>query len=176
MSAKEDNYSNLSRFFQEEYQALNGFVRSRIGNTTEEQAEDVVQDVALRLFSRSDDLGHINNIAGYVYHAIRNRIVDIRRSKISNTNPEEEFWERLADLAQQVVPEYHEQYPEKLIRNLRMAIGQLRPEYREIIIAIDFEGYTYREIAAQWGISPGTLMSRRHRALNILNRKLSRQK
>ncbi|SFR35086.1 RNA polymerase sigma-70 factor, ECF subfamily [Robiginitalea myxolifaciens] len=175
MSAKEDNYSNLSRFFQEEYQALNGFVRSRIGNTTEEQAEDVVQDVALRLFSRSDDLGRINNIAGYVYHAIRNRIVDIRRGKDPDANPEEEFWERLADLAQQVHPEYTEEYPDKLIREMRKAIGALRPEYRDIILAIDFEGYTYREIAAEWGVSPGTLMSRRHRALHILNRKLSRQ-
>ena len=63
-------------------------------------------------------------------------------------------------------------YPDQLISRLKGAIAGLKPVYRDIVVAIDFEGYTYREISEQTGISTGTLMSRRHRALSVLAKKL----
>jgi RNA polymerase sigma-70 factor (ECF subfamily) len=59
---------------------------------------------------------------------------------------------------------------------LKKAILSLKPDYRDIIIAIDFEGYTYKEIAEETSISQGTLMSRRHRAISLLHKKLEAKK
>lgn len=172
MAAAKDNYRNLSAFFREEYEALNGFVRSRLEDSADQEAEDIVQDVALRLFSRADDVGRINNIAGYVYHAIKNRIVDTHRTRKKNTYDENELRARWMEFAELFYSDSGETLSEDAATRLREAIAALRPEYRQVIMAIDFGGNTYRELGERLGISPGTLMSRRHRALAILNGQL----
>lgn len=63
-------------------------------------------------------------------------------------------------------------YPQHLTNQLKTAIMELKPPYRDIILAVDFEGYSYREISEETGIPEGTLMSRRHRAMGILLKKL----
>lgn len=57
---------------------------------------------------------------------------------------------------------------EETLLLLKECIDQLKIAYTDIIIAVDFEVYTDMEIAKETGISIGTLMSRRHRALRIL--------
>ena len=56
------------------------------------------------------------------------------------------------------------------------AITNLKPDYQDIIIAIDFEDYTYKEFSEETGIPEGTLMSRRHRALSLLFKQLEQFK
>ena len=51
-------------------------------------------------------------------------------------------------------------------------MSELKQVYRDIVIAIDFEEYTYKELSERTGIPAGTLMSRRHRALAELSKKL----
>jgi len=168
--------NSLNIFFKEEYQSLKGYVRSKINDTVERDAEDIVQDVALKIFSRPADAVPIDNIGGFVYSAIRNRIVDIMRIKeqrIDQNDRVDDLWQEFAALFYS--PDQNS-YPEAIKKTLKKAISELKPIYRDIIIAVDFEGYTYREIALETGISPGTLMSRRHRALSILLRKLELKK
>ncbi|MFT4576243.1 MAG: DNA-directed RNA polymerase specialized sigma24 family protein [Polaribacter sp.] len=45
-----------------------------------------------------------------------------------------------------------------------------------MILAIDVEGYSYKEISQETGIPKGTLMSRRHRAISILFQNLENKK
>ncbi|HET8736907.1 MAG TPA: sigma factor-like helix-turn-helix DNA-binding protein, partial [Pricia sp.] len=63
-----------------------------------------------------------------------------------------------------------------LKNELKKALGNLKPHYRDIIVAVDFEGYGYKQIAMETGIPQGTLMSRRHRALSILLKDLETKK
>ena len=79
-SMQENDQNRLTTFFDEEYFSLKAYVRSRIDDTSERDAEDIVQDVAVRIFSRPGDATPITNIAGFVYNAIRNRIVDLMRT------------------------------------------------------------------------------------------------
>ncbi len=67
-------------------------------------------------------------------------------------------------------------YPEELKDELKKTILRLKPDYRDIIIAIDFENYTYKEIALETGTPIGTLMSRRHRAISLLYKQLKQKK
>lgn len=175
VSRKQQN-NNLTEFFEEEYSSLKGYVRSKIKHTAESDAEDIIQDVALRIFSRPLDALPIHNIGGFVYNAIRNRIIDIMRTKkerVDDGETLEILWTEFASLFQD---DFQETYPEQLKEKLKEAIAALKPVYRDIIIAVDFEGYTYKEIANQTGIATGTLMSRRHRALSILLKKLKSEK
>lgn len=174
MTTKRTNQNLLSDFIREEYQSLKGYVRSRLGDSVDRNAEDVIQDVALRMLSRPEDAIPINNIGGFVYNSLKNRIIDVLRSK-NNHASGRQIENELADSFTDEY-EYNSQYSEKMIQRLRPVIMSLKPEYRAIIIAIDFEGYTYREISEKTGISMGTLMSRRHRALAHLNKKLKKFK
>ncbi len=172
MAANKENYNRLTSFFNEEYHSLKGYVQSRIDDTTERDAEDIVQDVALRIFSRTDDLSPINNIGGFVYNSIRNRIIDLMRTKKDKVNEGDDFEAQWAEFAELFYGDADNNYPENVQEALKLGIKTLKPVYQDIIIAVDFEGYTYKEIAEDTDISIGTLMSRRHRALSLLSKYL----
>ncbi len=172
MVTKKQQNNNLAEFFEEEYSSLKGYVRSKIKHTAESDAEDIIQDVALRIFSRPLDALPIQNIGGFVYNAVRNRIIDIMRAKKERIDDEKSLEILWTEFASMFHDDFHEEYPDQLKEKLKDAITALKPDYRDIIIAVDFEGYTYREISRQTGIPPGTLMSRRHRAMSLLLKKL----
>jgi RNA polymerase sigma factor (sigma-70 family) len=162
----------LNDFFKEEYEALKGYVRSKIKHTSESDAEDIIQDVALRIFSRPPEALPITNIGGFVYHAVKNKIIDTMRTKkerIRNEDKLEQLWTEFTSLFYEVDTI---NYSDQLKTHLGNAIIALKPSYKDIILAIDFEGYTYREISMETGISVGTLMSRRHRAIAILSKQI----
>ena len=172
MAAKTDNRNNLTNFFNEEYGSLRSYVQSRIQDTSERDAEDIVQDVALRMFSRSDDSLPITNVGGFVYNAIRNRIIDIMRGKKERKLPSEDIDQQWREFAEFFYGDADNSYSQEMEQALKKAVEDLKPVYRDIIIAIDFEGYNYKQIAKRTGIPTGTLMSRRHRAMSELSKKL----
>ncbi|MCK0161026.1 RNA polymerase sigma factor [Allomuricauda sp. F6463D] len=176
MAAKTDNHNNLTDFFNEEYGSLRSYVQSKIRDTSERDAEDIVQDVALRVFSRPDDAIPVTNVGGFVYNAIRNRIIDIMRGRKERKLPSEDIDRQWREFAEFFYGDADNKYSPKMEIALKKAIQDLKPAYRDIIIAIDFEGYNYKEIAEKTGIPAGTLMSRRHRAMSELSKTLENVK
>jgi len=172
MAAKTDNPNNLTDFFTEEYGSLRSYVQSKIRDTSERDAEDIVQDVALRMFSRSDDALPITNVGGFVYNAIRNRIIDIMRGKKEKNLPSDDIDKKWQEFAEFFYGEADNTYSPEMEQALKSAVENLKPAYKDIVIAIDFEGYNYKQIAERTGIPAGTLMSRRHRAISELSKKL----
>jgi RNA polymerase sigma factor (sigma-70 family) len=170
MDLKSENNKKLNDFFGREYQSLKIYVKSRIRDTASLNAEDIVQDVALKLFSGADRYAPINNVAGFVYRSIKNKIIDVMRSTkhVDSTDKDNELFE-FAEMFNNSVNRYTS---EKMVTVLKFCIEELKPGYRDIIIAVDFEGYSYKEISEETGIPEGTLMSRRHRAIGILYKKL----
>ncbi|WP_289038174.1 RNA polymerase sigma factor [uncultured Zobellia sp.] len=176
MTSDTENYKNLKTFFDEEYRSLKAYAKSRIDNAADRDADDIVQDVALKLFSRSDSALPINNIAGFVYHSLRNKIVDLMRTQKPAISIESEMENKLAGFTELLYGSVDNSYSEEMKTELKKAIAQLKPHYRSIIVAIDFEGYTYQELSKETGIPAGTLMSRRHRALALLLKQLELKK
>lgn len=173
MNLESDNSKKLKDFFGEEYQSLKAYVSSRIRDTASRTAEDIIQDVALKLFSGADRYGPINNVAGFVYRSIRNKIIDVMRT--SKPDDVVEIDSDLIELAEFIHQSNNDYTSEKTIEVLKNTIVQLKAPYRDIIMAVDIEGYTYKEISIKTGIPEGTLMSRRHRAIGILYKKLERE-
>lgn len=172
MVSEKENYSNLTAFFKDEYHSLQAYVRSKIDDTADNDAEDIIQEVAVRIFSRSKDAVPINNIAGFVYNSIRNKIIDIMRTKKERSYEDSELEGVWMEFAELFYEKSSNDYSEHLKERLKWAVLDLKPVYRDIILAIDFEGYTYKEIATQTDIPMGTLMSRRHRAISYLYKEL----
>ncbi|MBT8307860.1 MAG: RNA polymerase sigma factor [Maribacter sp.] len=168
MSAETDNYNNLRVFFNEEYHSLKAYAKSKIDNAADRDAEDIVQDVALKLFSRANNLSPINNIAGFVYNSLRNKIIDNHRVKKERIDIEKELESRLIEFTELLYGKSANAYSDKMKNELKKAIMSLKPLYKNIIIAIDFEGFSYKEVSNETGIPVGTLMSRRHRAISLL--------
>tara|TARA_R110002167_G_scaffold108803_20_gene277766 strand:- start:18 stop:560 length:543 start_codon:yes stop_codon:yes gene_type:complete len=176
MTPDTENYNNLKVFFDKEYHSLKAFAKSRIDDAADREAEDIVQEVALKIFSRSDNVSPINNIAAFVYNAIKNKIIDIMRTKRQESKLEREMGNRLLAFTEMFYGKADNSYSDKMIAELKQAITNLKPNYQDIIVAIDFEGFTYKNLAIETGIPPGTLMSRRHRALSILSKELEMKK
>ncbi|WP_222982936.1 RNA polymerase sigma factor [Flagellimonas meishanensis] len=172
MASKTENRNNLTAFFNDEYHSLRSYVQSKIRDTSERDAEDIVQDVALRVFSKADDILPINNIGGFVYSAIRNRIIDIMRGRPERKYSSEDIDLQWRDFAELFYGAADNSYAPEMEAALKTAVTELKAPYRDIIIAVDFEGYSYKEIATRTGIPSGTLMSRRHRALSLLSKNL----
>ena len=172
MFSENQHKNNLNNFFKEEYSSLKNYVRSKIEHTSESDAEDIIQDVALKIFSRPIDALPIKNIGGFVYGSIKNRIIDILRTKKQKISDQAELENLWTEFAEMFYSNGLEEYPETLKENLKRAVSDLKPVYRDIIIAVDFESYSYKEISKETGISPGTLMSRRHRAIALLLKNL----
>ncbi|WP_298533371.1 RNA polymerase sigma factor [uncultured Algibacter sp.] len=177
MNSKSDNNKKLKDFFDKEYYSLKGYVGSKLKESINRDAEDIIQDVALKLFTGADRYSPINNVAGFVYHALKNKIIDVMRvSKKQPISHENQNEIKLTEFAQLVHSNSDDDYTEQMKMELKKAIINLKPDYKDIIIAIDFEGYTYKEIAFETGIPVGTLMSRRHRAISQLFKKLKTKK
>lgn len=168
-----DNKTKLSDFFINEYDRLRSFVYTKINDSADKDAEDIIQDVALKLFSRVDNSLPINNVAGFVYRAIRNKIIDSLRTKNPRVGIEDESEMRLLELMEAIYGSADNSYSDTTKEHLIQCIAKLKPHYKQIIVAMDFEGFNYKELSLETGIPEGTLMSRRHRALSVLNNQLN---
>lgn len=175
MTTESDNNKKLKAFFGKEYNSLKRYVTSNIKEGINRDAEDIIQDVALKLFSGADGYSPINNVASFVYRSVKNKIIDLMRSNKRTTNSEDENEAKLVEFTELIYGDSN-LYSEEMKVELKHVIMSLKADYRDIIIAIDFEGYTYKEIADELQMPEGTLMSRRHRAIALLHKKLEHKK
>ena len=176
MTTELDNNKKLKAFFGTEYNSLKRYVNSNIKESINRDAEDIIQDVALKLFSGANRYSPINNVASFVYRSVKNKIIDLMRSNKLTTYSENENEAKLIEFTELLYGQSDSEYSEQMKDELKQTIMRLKPDYRDIIIAVDFEGYTYREISEELEIPEGTLMSRRHRAIALLHKTLETKK
>jgi len=101
MDPENDDQRKITALFQEEYSALKRFVKSKIDDTADRNAEDILQDAALRIFSRPESALPITNVPGFVYNTIKSRIIDIMRTKkerLYGQNELDQLWTEFAEL------------------------------------------------------------------------------
>jgi len=94
----QETKTEATGFFREEYSKLKNYIRGYISDKPDWDAEDIIQDVALNLFSRVDFETSVENLTGYIYRAIRNKIIDLQRNKNrKKQSPMEEIKEHYLD-------------------------------------------------------------------------------
>lgn len=164
----------LKAFISSEYRNLVSYVKRYLNERYYNvSAEDVVQDVALNLFSKLDFDEQLENVAGYVYRSIKNKITDFQRKnkkeipfeRFKNEEGEETYSQNAPDLEEPLDFEIDDT---RFYDQLNDALSQLSPNQQMIFIATEMEGYTFEEVADELDIPIGTLLSWKHRGVKKL--------
>jgi RNA polymerase sigma-70 factor (ECF subfamily) len=160
----------IGDFFTSERQRLVNYVRSLIHDAAERDVEDIVQDVFVSIFSRDDNLLAIEDLSGYVYQSLRNRVIDyFRRNKKMiplDFSGENDSHSALSNLLFDEKNNSFDKYAEAESRHrVLSAIDSLSAQEKAIIIENEFNGRTFHELSEEWGIPLGTLLSKKSRAL-----------
>ena len=168
MSATES--SHRGEFFRNNYRPLVAYARQLVADSAERDAEDIVQDVMVNLFDKADVMAPVRNLAGYVYAAIRNRMVDIMRARKKAVSLDTEIGDEpgisLKDMVRDQGKDALGALEEKDRRQaLYMAIDSLGDDEKAIVVATEFDGRSFRELAEEWETPMGTLLSRKSRAI-----------
>jgi RNA polymerase sigma factor (sigma-70 family) len=135
-------------------------------------AEDILQEVFYELVEANRLLMPIEHVTGWLFRVARNRIADLFRKKkpesftdVAVADDEEELL-RLEDLLPSTDAGPDALYARSvLLEELEFALSELPAEQREVFVAHDLEGRTFKEMAAESGVSINTLLARKHYAV-----------
>jgi RNA polymerase sigma factor (sigma-70 family) len=157
---------------------LRNFIRRRVAD--ESDAEDILQDVFYELIEAYRMMKPIEQVGAWLYRVARNRIIDGFRKKkpepfSTERDPDAEDGDSLS--LEELLPS-PDAGPEAtyarsiLLEELDAALDELPEEQREVFLAHEFEGFSFKEISAETGVSVNTLLSRKHHAVLYLRRRL----
>ena len=167
----------ISEVVKREQSRLRNFIRRRVPNPRD--AEDILQDVFYELVEVNRLLMPIDHVTGWLFRVARNRITDLFRKKkpesFSETAGADEDDEllRLEDLLPSPDAGPEALYARSLLLDdLEMAVDELPEEQREVFVAHELEGRSFRGMAAETGVSVNTLLSRKRYAVLHLRKRL----
>jgi RNA polymerase sigma factor (sigma-70 family) len=177
MSIEQDR--RISEVVRRERSRLSSFIRRRVPDPRD--AEDILQDVFYELVEANRLLMPIEHVTGWLFRVARNRIIDLLRRKkpgsFSDTAVAGEDDEMLA--LEDLLPS-PDAGPEALyarnvlLEELESAVDELPQEQREVFVAHELEGRSFKELAAKTGVSVNTLLSRKRYAVLHLRKRLQR--
>ncbi|MEL4106344.1 RNA polymerase sigma factor [Oscillospiraceae bacterium WX1] len=172
------NRNKLTAFFVAEGKNLRRYVLGKLRHISEADAEDIIGDVMLKLFTRSESVDLLDNPAGYVYRAIQNKIIDHTRTRARLVSLEhfldENGEQTIASILADTAPGPQDLLERKeLLCRLGEAIDRLEPKQRAVLLATELDGLSFKALSMRWGEPVGTLLSRKSRALKALRKMLS---
>jgi RNA polymerase sigma factor (sigma-70 family) len=181
MSLEQDR--RISEVVGREQSRLRNFIRRRVPDPRD--AEDILQDVFYKLVEANRLLMPIDHVTGWLFRVARNRITDLFRKKmpvsfsdiaVPGDNVEDDDLQSLEDLLPSPDAGPEALYARNvLLDELELAIGELPAEQREVFVAHELEGKSFKEIAAagkDTGVSVNTLLSRKRYAVLHLRKRL----
>ncbi len=175
IAASQDD--RLTKTFERERGRLRSFIRRRVADIDE--ADDILQDVFYELVKAERLMEPIEQVGAWLFRVARNRTIDLFRKKkpeastAQTTVDEDGELSLLEDLlpAPDAGPEAA--YARSiLVDELAAALEELPIEQREVFVAHEIDGRSFRELAAETGLSVNTLLARKHSAVGRLRKRL----
>jgi len=157
--------TSAADFFREKREAFVGYVRRRIDDAADQEAEDIVQDVILGLFDRADPTIPIQDLAAFVYRALRNKIIDRFRRR-RETLP---LMEDILGTGEDPLLEFERR---EILEAVFAAIEGLSAAEKAVILATELEERPFKELAGEWRVPIGTLLARKSRGLEKIRGQL----
>src|SRR5262249_32647349 len=154
---------------ERERSRLRNFIRRRVPDPRD--AEDILQDVFYELAEANRLLMPIEHITGWLFRVARNRIIDLFRKKKPESLSEAVTTEDGDELLLDDLLPSPDAGPEALyarsvlLDELEAAIEELPGEQRDVFVAHELEGHSFKEMAAETGVSVNTLLSRKRYAV-----------
>src|SRR5258707_8100277 len=168
----------ISEVVTREQSRLRNFIRRRVSDSRD--AEDILQDVFYKLVEANRLLMPIEHVTGWLFSVARNRITDLFRKKkpesFSDAALENDEGGELLQV-EDLLPSPDAGPDALYVRNvlldeLELAIDELPDEQREVFVAHELEGRSFKEMAAETGVSVNTLLSRKRYAVLHLRERL----
>src|SRR6266436_6599987 len=167
----------ISAAVEKEQSRLRNFIRRHVPDPGD--AEDILQEVLYELVEAYRLMKPIEQAGAWLFRVARNRITDRFRKKkpvlTSDLAGVEEDGEMLSleDLLPSPEAGPDAAYARSLLlEELEDAIEELPDEQREAFVAHEFEGRSFKELAAESGVSVNTLLSRKRYAVLYLRERL----
>ncbi|MHB8500026.1 MAG: RNA polymerase sigma factor [Candidatus Acidiferrales bacterium] len=167
----------ISEVIAEQRSRLRNFIRRRVPDSSD--AEDIVQEVFYELVEANRLLMPIEHVTGWLFRVARNRITDLFRKKRPESFSDAAFEDedgqqlRIEDLlpSPDAGPEAL-YFRNVLLDEMEFALGELPFEQREVFVAHEIEGRSFKELSAESGASVNTLLSRKRYAVLHLRERL----
>lgn len=152
--------------WRELHDQLLGFIARRV--RTHEEAEDILQEVMLRIHRARGELDHVERVTGWIYRITSNAIVDHYRRPSRRevpAGPELDLEGRVGSEPTSVSDEPDTaELRGELAQCLSPLIGRLPPTFREALVLTELEGMTQADAAARLGLSVSGMKARVQRA------------
>jgi RNA polymerase sigma factor (sigma-70 family) len=176
MTTEQDK--RISETVEREQARLRNFIRRRV--TDPGDADDILQDVFYELVEAYRLMKPIEQVGAWMFRVARNRITDLFRKKRPDAlrdgqigAAEDGEFLMLEELLPSAEAGPEESYARTvLVEELEEALDELPAEQREIFIAHEIEGRSYKDLAAEKDLSVNTLLSRKHYAVVHLRERL----
>lgn len=167
----------ITETVEREQARLRNFIRRRVADRRD--AEDILQEVFYEFVETYRLLKPVEKAGAWLFRVARNRIIDLfrKRKAGSLSSPVAIGDEGEAILLEDLLPSPDAGpdavYARKLLlEELESAIEELPEDQRQVFIAHEIEGRSFKELAADSGLSVNTLLSRKHYAVLQLRRRL----
>ncbi|HSO93498.1 MAG TPA: sigma-70 family RNA polymerase sigma factor [Candidatus Dormibacteraeota bacterium] len=172
-----ENDQRLTEVVERERSRLRNFIRQRVADPRD--AEDILQEVFYELVEANRLLMPIDHVTGWLFRVARNRITDLFRKK----QPESFSDNAVADEDDEPLP-FEDLLPSPdagpealfarslLLDELEVAVNELPEEQRDAFVGHELEGRSFKEMAAETGVSVNTLLSRKRYAVLHLRKRL----
>jgi RNA polymerase sigma factor (sigma-70 family) len=177
MTPMAEQDSQIAEVIAGERSRLRSFIRKRVPN--EADVEDLLQEVFYELVEAHRLLMPIDYVTGWLFRVARNRITDLFRKKrpenFTDRAVRDEEGEplRIEDLLPSPDAGPEALYVRHaLLDELKLALGELPAEQREVFVAHELEGRSFKELSAESGVSVNTLLSRKRYAVLHLRQRL----
>ena len=168
----------ISETLAREQARLRQFIRKRVSDDGD--AEDIFQEVFYELVDAYRLMKPVEQVGAWLYRVARNRIIDLFRRKgpsvlgnDSNSVTQAGETERWEDLLPSLEAGPEAAYARSvLLDELDAALEDLPDDQRDVFVAHELEGRSFKEMSEATGVSVNTLLSRKRYAVLHLRRRL----
>jgi RNA polymerase sigma-70 factor, ECF subfamily len=134
---------STTEIWEEFSDSLRRFIRKRVNDP--QDAEDILQDVFIKIHNRIDTLQDEQRLVSWLYQITRNTIIDHYRKQ----HP----WMDLSGLVVEDQVEVEPSPSAEIAAGLINFIACLPEKYRQALLLTEFEGFSQAQLAESLGIS-----------------------
>ena len=175
MSQQDQRISDAVR---RDYPGLRAFIRKRVADQSD--AEDILQDVFYELLEAYRMMKPVEQVTAWLFRVARNRITDLfrRRTREARATEPAKFNAEGEELLLDELLPSPDAGPDAayargvLVEALDDALEELSAEQRDVFVAHELMGYTFKDLAEQSGVSMNTMLSRKRYAVLHLRERL----
>ena len=167
----------ISDVVEREQSRLRNFIRRRVPDPLD--ADDILQEVFYELVEANRLLMPIEHVTGWLFRVARNRITDLFRKKKperfadADVTDDDGAMLHIEDLLPSPDAGPDALYARSvLLDELESALDELPEDQREVFVAHEIEGRSFKELAAETGVNLNTLLSRKRYAVLHMRERL----